>query len=81
MHSGPRWIIECARFSTVIVWLWIAEQTCAKHHGVKDSIEKRSNLSERRRSVAFANRFTFGDEFRLLGNFAMYFNTPSAPDY
>ena len=81
MHNEPRLVIECTRSSTVVPWVWTAERTYAQRYGAKDSIEKCSYLPDRRRSVTFANRITFGNKFRLLGDFAVHFNTPSAPDF
>ena len=76
---GPHLIIDFADHGAIERWLSIAKQHMADTKRLQRDMERRRMLLDQRRARRFADTFTLGDQYRLMGAFGVAFQQPFAP--
>ena len=80
IHCGPNLILDYADYGAIQDWQEKAKIEQMHVARERATIEKRRLVLDRRRSIRFADTFTVGDRFRLLGAFGIAFSQPFAPN-
>jgi hypothetical protein len=76
---GPRLVLDYADYQAIEGWRFTQQKMAQALSREKSAMEKRQLVLERKRSLRFADDFTMGDRFRLMGAFGIAFDQPFAP--
>ncbi len=78
VSCGPELTMDYGDYAALKQWTAAQARRTALYQREQSAIEKRRIVMERRRAMRFADTFTLGDRYRLMGGFGIAFNQPFA---
>ena len=78
VRCGPKTVLDYADYAQLDAWAKRQKGRAALARRQASSLEKRQLVLARKRALRYADEFTLGDRFKLLGAFGIAFNQPFA---
>ena len=78
LRCGAELVVDYADYRAIAAWSKRQAARVRSYERQQAAVKKRQLVLDRRRAIRFADEFTLGDRFRLMGAFGIPFNQPFA---